>query len=190
MNQTRSALRRFALALPAALPALALPVLALSTPAQAAKAPPPPAIISLPLNPVIPPAQRSCTAVAASGLGHATLKAGAGTKPTASDYVLVNYIGYLAETGAVFDQGMGAAFAVTGVIPGFGEGLTMLQRGGIMRFCIPAALGYGAAGTGPIPANAALVFQVELLDFRSAAEVEAAQRASAAPAVEPPKPAQ
>jgi len=188
MNQTRPALRRLALALPL----FVLPLLAPA--AHAAKPPAPPAIIPLPLNPVIPPAQRICSATAPSGLGHGTLKLGTGAKPTASDYVLVNYIGYLAATGAVFDQGMGSAFAVTGVIPGFAEGLTMLQRGGIMRFCIPAALGYGAAGTGPIPANSALVFQVELLDFRSAAEVEAAQRAAAAPpaapVVEPPKPAQ
>ena len=76
----------------------------------------------------------------------------------------VNYIGYLAATGEVFDQGMGVEFPVGGVIPGFSQSLMAMGKGGVSRFCIPAALGYGARATGPIPANADLVFQVELVD--------------------------
>jgi FKBP-type peptidyl-prolyl cis-trans isomerase FkpA len=60
-----------------------------------------------------------------------------------------------------------------------------MARAGVARFCIPAALGYGAQASGPIPANADLVFQVELLDFKTAAEVESMNRAQAA---EPPAP--
>ena len=77
----------------------------------------------------------------------------------------VNYIGYLAATGEVFDQGMGVEFPVGGVIPGFSEGLQTMGKGAVARLCIPAALGYGAKATGPIPANADLVFQVELVDI-------------------------
>ena len=51
------------------------------------------------------------------------------------------------------------------MIPGFGEGLQAMGKGGVMRLCVPAALGYGAKATGPIPANADLVFQVELVDI-------------------------
>lgn len=74
-------------------------------------------------------------------------------------------IAYLAATGEVFDQGMAAEFPVGGVIPGFSEGLQTMGKGAVARLCIPAALGYGAKATGPIPANADLVFQVELVDI-------------------------
>ena len=60
---------------------------------------------------------------------------------------------------------MGVEFPVGGVIPGFSEGLQTMGKGAAMRLCIPAALGYGAKATGPIPANADLVFQVELVDI-------------------------
>jgi FKBP-type peptidyl-prolyl cis-trans isomerase FkpA len=60
---------------------------------------------------------------------------------------------------------------VGGVIPGFSQGLQLLSRGGIVRLCIPASMGYGTQASGPIPANSDLVFQVELLDFKTAAEM-------------------
>lgn len=140
------------------------------------------AIIALPLNPVVPAGQRLCSTTAPSGLGSTMLRAGAGAKPGTGDVVLVNYIGYLAATGAVFDQGMRSPLPVNGVIPGFSQGLQMMARSGVARFCIPAALGYGARASGPIPANSDLVFQVELVDFKTAAEVESM---NAAPAADP-----
>lgn len=158
-------------------------LLATSAVAATPTPPAPPAagaIIPLPLQPVVPATQRACTAKTASGLGYAQLKAGTGDKPATDSYVLVNYIGYLAATGAVFDQDQRAAFPVDGVVKGFGEGLQLLNKGAIYRLCIPAALGYGEQGSGPIPANADLVFQIELLDFKSAAEIEAMRKAQAA----------
>jgi FKBP-type peptidyl-prolyl cis-trans isomerase FkpA len=161
-----------------------LPLLATSFSAEAQTrrkaAPPRPVaadtrIIPLPLNPIVPAGQRLCAARTASGLGYTMLRPGAGAKPGAGDLTLVNYVGYLAATGAVFDQGMRSALSVGGVIPGFGEGLQLLAKGGVVRLCIPAALGYGAQGTGPIPANAALVFQVELIDYRPAAAASEAE---------------
>lgn len=141
---------------------------------------PSPTVIPLPLNPVIAPQQRLCTASAASGLGSMTLKPAEGVKPAKADYVLVNYIGYLAANGEVFDQGMQAAFPVEGVIPGFSEGLQLMSKGSVWRFCIPATLGYGAQASGPIPANSALVFQVELVDFKTSAEIETMRAAQSA----------
>jgi FKBP-type peptidyl-prolyl cis-trans isomerase FkpA len=135
------------------------------------------AIIALPLNPVVPAGQRLCSTTAPSGLGSTLLRAGTGARPAAGDVVLVNYIGYIAATGVVFDQGMRSPLPVNGVIPGFSQGLQTMARSGVARFCIPAALGYGAQASGPIPANADLVFQVELLDFKTAAEVESMNRA-------------
>ncbi|QGN56483.1 peptidylprolyl isomerase [Novosphingobium sp. Gsoil 351] len=122
-------------------------------------------LIPLPLKQIIPAGQRQCNARTASGLGTLQLRPGAAVRPAAGDGVRVNYIGYLAATGEVFDQGMGVEFPVQGVIPGFSEGLQTMGKGGVSRLCIPAALGYGAKPTGPIPANADLVFQVELVDI-------------------------
>ena len=143
-------------------------------------------IIALPLKPILPPGQRLCAAKTASGLGYTVLRPATGARPTEADFVLVNYIGYLAADGAVFDQGTEAAFPVSGVIPGFSEGLQTLAKSAIARFCIPAAMGYGAQASGPIPANADLVFQVELIDFKTAAEVEAMRKAAAPVPAAPP----
>ena len=120
--------------------------------------------IPLPLKQIIPAGQRQCAAKPAAGLGILQLRPGTAAHPAASDGVKVNYIGYLAATGEVFDQGMGVEFPVGGVIPGFSQGLMAMGKGGVSRLCIPAALGYGARATGAIPANADLVFQVELVD--------------------------
>jgi FKBP-type peptidyl-prolyl cis-trans isomerase FkpA len=179
-------------------PVVVLPLLLAQLPASAAPAHKPVAaktaptsanattdIIALPLNPMLPAAQRVCAAKAPSGLGYTALRPATGAMPAEADFVLVNYIGYLASTGAVFDQGMQATFQVNGVIPGFSQGLQMMAKTGITRFCIPAAMAYGAQGAGPIPANADLVFQVELLDYKTAAEVEAMRKAHAAETATP-----
>ena len=163
--------------------AAALPLLAAPSPAAPARriqprvtAPKPIApnnsIIPLPLAPVVAPAQRLCTARTPTGLGYTMLRPASGTKPAASDTVLVNYIGYLASTGEVFDQGMKSPLPVDGVIAGFSQGLQMTARTGLVRLCIPAAMGYGTRASGPIPANSDLVFQVEVLDFKTSAEIE------------------
>jgi len=138
-------------------------------------------IIDLPLNPVVGAGQRSCGSKTASGLGYSVLKAAAAGQPAArpgqTDVVLINYIGYLSATGAVFDQAMATPMPVGEVISGFSEGLRLMPKGSIYRICIPAALGYGAEAQGPIPANSDLAFQIELLDFKSAAEIEAMRKA-------------
>ena len=91
-------------------------------------------------------------------------------------------------TGAVFDQAMQTPMPVGGVIHGFSEGLQLLARGGVIRLCVPPALGYGAQASGPIPANADLVFQIELLDFKTAAEIDALRKAGNAAPTPPTSP--
>ncbi len=140
-------------------------------------------IIPLPLQHVIPAANRSCDQTTASGLGYSELKAGAGAKPVANDFVLIDYLGYLAADGVVFDQGQKAPLGLGNVIPGFAEGVRLMPVGSVYRLCLPAALGYGDAAQGPIPAGSALVFQIELFDKRSLAEIQAAQ-----PPEQPPLP--
>ncbi|MBL0924524.1 MAG: FKBP-type peptidyl-prolyl cis-trans isomerase [Sphingomonadaceae bacterium] len=137
---------------------LLLPVIfaILSTPAAAAAEP----VKPKPTSPAL-----TCKTTAADGLTYTVITSGKGDKPGTDSRVKVNYAGYLKADGSEFDKGEGAQFKVGGVIPGFAQGLQLMQPGGKYRLCIPAALGYGETGTGPIPANADLVFEVELLSF-------------------------
>lgn len=111
----------------------------------------------------------------ASGLVFQTRKAGQGASPTDQDIALITYKGTLAD-GTEFDANQQVPMPVAGSIPGFSEALKMMARGGSYRLCIPASLGYGAQQVGPIPANSVLVFDVDLLDFRSQAEVQMMQQ--------------
>ncbi|MFM6854323.1 MAG: FKBP-type peptidyl-prolyl cis-trans isomerase [Sphingopyxis sp.] len=103
-----------------------------------------------------------------------TLHPGTGPSPTDTDVVLVKYEGRLPD-GTVFDAQEQAPFPVNGVVPGFTQGLKRMQRGGKYRLNIPADLGYGSNPPpgSPIPANSALVFDVELLEFKSQDEIRA-----------------
>ena len=108
----------------------------------------------------------------ASGLRFQTVHAGDGAHPGADDVALVAYKGKLKD-GTVFDENARAPLAVNAVVPGFSEGLKLMQRGGSYRMCIPPALAYGAQGVpGHIPPNATISFAVDLADFKSQAELE------------------
>lgn len=105
-----------------------------------------------------------------SGLQYEVLKEGDGPKPTPADLTVVNYEGKLAKTGVTFDaserHGGPATLPVTGLIPGWTEGVQLMKQGAKYRFWIPPALGYGEQGAGPngeIPPNAVLLFDLELL---------------------------
>ncbi len=104
-----------------------------------------------------------------------TVRAGTGEFALKTDVVLIKYEGKLAD-GTVFDSAEQAPLDVGGVVPGFSQGLQRMQVGGKYVLHIPAELGYGATASGPIPANSDLTFDVELLDKRSRAEIEAMQR--------------
>lgn len=111
----------------------------------------------------------------ASGLRIQTVKTGEGNSPTDDDVALVAYKGALTN-GTVFDANDHAPLPVSGVVPGFSEALKLMQRGGSYRLCIPAKLGYGDKSPAPtIPANSILLFTVDLLDFKSMAEVQQMQ---------------
>jgi FKBP-type peptidyl-prolyl cis-trans isomerase FkpA len=108
--------------------------------------------------------------VTASGLQYKVVKAGEGPKPTAQDRVRVHYKGSLLD-GTEFDSSYGrgepATFAVDQVVPGWQEALQLMPVGSHYQVWVPAALGYGEAGTpgGPIGPNATLAFEVELLEI-------------------------
>jgi len=95
---------------------------------------------------------------------------GTGTAAAAGSGVSVTYTGWLAN-GTQFDSNVGgAAFPFTlgahDVIDGWDLGLVGMKAGGKRRLVIGSALGYGSGGRGPIPPNATLVFDVQLLSVR------------------------
>ena len=105
-----------------------------------------------------------------SGLVFRLLQPGYGPRPEEGNRVQVHYEGRLAD-GAVFDssirRGHPADFNLTDVIPGWQEGLQMLEGGGKAKLTIPARLAYGRKGKrGKVPPCAVLVFEVELLGIR------------------------
>jgi FKBP-type peptidyl-prolyl cis-trans isomerase FkpA len=106
-----------------------------------------------------------------------TLSAGTGESPTMEDVVLINYKGMLLN-GDVFDENKNFPNPVAQFVPGFTKALLKMQRGGKYEVEIPAALAYGATPPpgSKIPANADLKFDVELVDFKSLAEIQQQQR--------------
>lgn len=94
---------------------------------------------------------------------------GAGEEVQVGDRLVVHYIGKLSD-GTVFDTSVGGSpytFVLGGgeVIPGWDQGLQGMKVGGKRLLIIPSDLAYGPSGYGPIPANATLTFEVELVDI-------------------------
>jgi FKBP-type peptidyl-prolyl cis-trans isomerase FkpA len=117
-----------------------------------------------------------------SGLQYEVLTAGTGDKPAAEDTVEVHYRGTLVD-GTEFDssytRGETAKFPLNRVIPGWTEGVQLMNVGAKYKFVIPAELAYGERDTGTIPANSTLVFEVELVSIEKTAD-KAAKVADAA----------
>ncbi|WP_165226938.1 FKBP-type peptidyl-prolyl cis-trans isomerase [Aquisphaera insulae] len=104
----------------------------------------------------------------ASGLQYKVIKQGTGPKPKASDTVTVHYEGKLLD-GTVFDssikRGEPIEFPLSGVIKGWTEGVQLMPVGSTYQFFIPSELAYGESPRpgGPIPPNAVLTFEVQLI---------------------------
>lgn len=106
------------------------------------------------------------TVTTASGLVYISKRAGTGANPTASDTVRVHYKGTLTD-GTEFDssykRGEPAVFPLNRVIKCWTEGVQLMKVGGKAQLVCPAAIAYGDRGAGPVPANATLLFEIELL---------------------------
>ena len=110
-----------------------------------------------------------------------TIVAGEGPNPQEGDMVFVKYKGSLAATGEVFDESQDIPLPIEGVFPegspfpvepdstidGFYLGLQQMQKGGKYELYIPSDLAYGAEPPpgAPIPPNADLIFEIEVVDF-------------------------
>jgi peptidylprolyl isomerase len=103
-----------------------------------------------------------------SGLQYVELVEGSGAQPVAGQTVVVHYTGTLTD-GSKFDssrdrnQPFSFRIGAGQVIQGWDEGLATMKIGGRRKLIIPAKLGYGDRGVGPIPGGATLIFDVELL---------------------------
>ncbi|MAL04185.1 MAG: hypothetical protein CL625_07975 [Arenimonas sp.] len=107
--------------------------------------------------------------VTESGLQYRVERAGNGATPKAEDVVRVHYKGTL-PNGDVFDssydRGQPAEFGLAQVIPGWSEGVQLMNVGSKYTFWIPSELAYGeAGGGGVIPPHTMLTFEVELLEI-------------------------
>ena len=107
--------------------------------------------------------------VTKSGLQYRILRSGpaAGLRPKPADEVKVNYEVKLLD-GEVFDssyaRGMPAVMTVRDLVPGWVEALQLMRPGDQWLLYVPAKLGYGDKGAGPIPPGSVLVFKLELID--------------------------
>ncbi|MEE3506216.1 MULTISPECIES: FKBP-type peptidyl-prolyl cis-trans isomerase [unclassified Pseudomonas] len=121
----------------------------------------------------------------ASGLQYEIIKKADGPQPKPTDVVTVHYEGKLTD-GKVFDssveRGSPIDLPVSGVIPGWVEGLQLMHVGEKIKLYIPSDLAYGAQSPSPtIPANSVLVFDLELLAIKdpAAAAAEAPEEPAA-----------
>jgi peptidylprolyl isomerase len=111
----------------------------------------------------MPAPQNTDVVTTASGLQYRDLVVGTGARPSSpSARVTVNYVGRLLN-GTQFDGRDNQQFTLNSVIAGWTEGLGSMQVGGRRQLIIPANLGYGVNGSGNIPPNSTLVFDVALL---------------------------
>jgi hypothetical protein len=131
------------------------------------------------VSPTPAPSSTLGTPVAASGatpvvlpdgLQYVDTVVGTGDVAAAGKSLTMNYTGKLTD-GSTFDTSIGKApFTFTlgngQVIKGWDEGIAGMKVGGKRTLTIPAALGYGTAGQGPIPPNATLIFDVELISVK------------------------
>jgi len=112
----------------------------------------------------------------ASGLEYEDTQVGNGKSPSSGQTCVMHYTGWLWENGAKgakfdssLDRGQPFTFSIGRgqVIKGWDEGISSMKVGGKRTLRIPPDLGYGARGfPGAIPANATLLFEVELLDVK------------------------
>jgi len=98
------------------------------------------------------------------------LVVGTGATAASGNTVSVHYLGTLTngqKFDSSYDRGQPFVFrlGVGQVIPGFDQGIVGMKEGGKRRLTIPPSLAYGSTGNGPIPPNATIVFEVELVSI-------------------------
>lgn len=98
------------------------------------------------------------------------LVVGTGATAVAGDTVTVHYVGTLTngtKFDSSYDRNQPYTFRLGAgqVIPGFDQGVAGMRVGGKRRLTIPPDLAYGSQGQGPIPPNATIVFEIDLVSI-------------------------
>ena len=121
------------------------------------------------------------TAPSSAPYSQTELHIGSGTEATVGSVVTVNYTGWLYDRsktdgkGIQFDSSANTStpfafnLGLGQVIAGWDQGVPGMKVGGIRRLVIPPSLAYGSARYGPIPPDATLVFDIELVDVQTSA---------------------
>jgi len=114
----------------------------------------------------------------APGLQMRVLRPGEGQTSKTGDIIWVHYTGWLEDStrfDSSRDRNEPLRFVLGGgqVIPGWETGLQGMQAGEIRELFIAPEMGYGARAIGPIPANASLRFQVEMLKIQKGSDPDA-----------------
>lgn len=98
------------------------------------------------------------------GLKYWDVKEGMGEPCPKGATVTINYTGWTVD-GNKFDSGQ-QTYPLRNLIQGWQAGIPGMKNGGIRRLLIPSDLGYGPRGKSPIPPNATLVFEIEMISFK------------------------
>jgi FKBP-type peptidyl-prolyl cis-trans isomerase FkpA len=98
-----------------------------------------------------------------SGIYYIITDAGTGGHPDIDNTVTVQYKGTLLN-GTEFDANT-ASFPLGSVIRGWQEGIPLFKTKGRGKLIIPSTLGYGSSGSGPIPPNSVLIFDIYLISY-------------------------
>jgi FKBP-type peptidyl-prolyl cis-trans isomerase FkpA len=104
-----------------------------------------------------------------TGLYYSIEVEGTGGNPTSSANVEVKYTGYFTD-GTIFDQTPGdntREFNLQRTIAAWQIGIPKMKKGGKAKIIAPSSLGYGFFGSGSVPPNAVLVFDIELVNFQN-----------------------
>jgi len=100
-----------------------------------------------------------------TGLYYTIDVVGSGASPNVNSDVIVAYQGYYTD-GTIFDESLqtGIEFNLQGVIQGWTEGIPYFRVGGSGKLLIPSALAYGTQGSGSVPPNSVLIFNIDLIE--------------------------
>jgi len=99
-----------------------------------------------------------------SGVLYQIITAGNSNKPRLTSTITVTYTGKLMND-KTFDSGT-ITYPLNNLIPGWQVALPLIGEGGQIKILIPSTLGYGSRGSGEIPGNAPLYFDVSLLKVK------------------------
>lgn len=99
-----------------------------------------------------------------SGVYYIIDEPGSGDNPTINSTVTVRYDGKFLS-GTSFDGGT-ISYPLSNLIKGWQEGIPLFKKGGSGTLFIPSGLGYGTRGSGSIPGNTVLMFDMDLISFQ------------------------